>query len=274
MMLLNIPRSYTRDKLQSEVDDLGFVGRYNFMHLPTDASLSGNMGHATINFIRPEDAVRFRFKLTGYMFKGGRGKRPANVALAKIQGLQEHLRVNHKTGPMKRDGSWCLPTVVEGSFKKEYEYEDDHEATTSPGSGCETPSTVESTPVTSYPNAGAHYTDRVRGPPGLEALGGSDDPFRSLPLDNNLFAARLHQLASLDCMDSGNEAPIPPRWSPPPAPSVDDLLSLKTQLAAKLQGMGKQKPRKLKVGHCAAPHFNDFEPAYVTCCPAVAPRRA
>jgi len=261
MTLLNIPRSYTRDELQKEVDDLGFAGRYNFLHLPTEACLSGNGGHAFINLIRPEDAVRFRFLLTGYTFKGGRGRKTASVALAKIQGLQENLRV-HKTGPSKR----CLPTVLEGLYKSEYDDEDDDETHTRPSSGSGTPTTMAMTPVVSHGDISPDYNaDPVRlPPPGLEAVGGWDDPFLGLH-DSPCYA--LHALLGCRLQGIGAKIEDPP-WSPPPAPSVDDLLSLKTQLAAKLRGASKQGQNSV-----AFAPFNDFEPAYVTC-PSMTPSRA
>ena len=46
MMLRNIPNKYTQNSLLQEINDLGFVGSFDFFYLPMDVHNRSNVGYA------------------------------------------------------------------------------------------------------------------------------------------------------------------------------------------------------------------------------------
>jgi len=93
-MLRNVPSVYTQATLAHEIDSLGFAGTYDYLFLPNDRAMKGSIGYAFVNFERPEDAVRFRFVLTGHRFRlatGGRGRKTGEVCMARRQGPRQNL---------------------------------------------------------------------------------------------------------------------------------------------------------------------------------------
>jgi hypothetical protein len=93
MMLRNVPSVYTQATLAQEIDSLGFTGTYDYLFLPNDRVMKGSIGYAFVNFERPEDAVRFRFVLTGHRFRlaPGRGRKTGEVCMARRQGPRQNL---------------------------------------------------------------------------------------------------------------------------------------------------------------------------------------
>ena len=64
-MLQNVPRSVTAHQLQKSLDQRGWTGGFNYVHLPTRfgvklAAWEVNMGFAFVNFRRTADAKKFR----------------------------------------------------------------------------------------------------------------------------------------------------------------------------------------------------------------------
>lgn len=94
-MIHSIPNSYTRDMFVKELDEIGFEGKYNFVHLPVDRVNGRNIAYAFVNFVDAgvaEDAAR---QFDGYQFaKYKKQKRSGShswTSPAHLQGLRKNV---------------------------------------------------------------------------------------------------------------------------------------------------------------------------------------
>jgi len=97
LMLRNIPNAYTRRMLMSELDTLGFQGKYDFVYLPIDSTTQWNVGYAFVNLEDEATAKKLMRTMDGHQFQHCRTskKRVAQISPAHIQGIEknlEHLR--------------------------------------------------------------------------------------------------------------------------------------------------------------------------------------
>jgi len=99
LMIRNIPCSCSRDDVLEMIAELGFASDYIFFHIPCQARLgfagvTQNFGYAFVGFLTKEISERFAAAVTGYKFRGRRGRnssKSCTVALARVQGLQGTL---------------------------------------------------------------------------------------------------------------------------------------------------------------------------------------
>jgi len=92
MMLRNIPNKYTQNSLLQEINEMGFTGTFDFFYLPMDVHNRSNVGYAFVNFLRPDDAERFRHKFSEHRFQRFQSRKISSVCTAHVQGLHENLR--------------------------------------------------------------------------------------------------------------------------------------------------------------------------------------
>merc|ERR1712176_1723746 len=59
VMLRNLPSLFTRGMLVDLLNSLGFVGKYDFVHLPVDMSRLSCLGFGFVNFRSHADALQF-----------------------------------------------------------------------------------------------------------------------------------------------------------------------------------------------------------------------
>jgi len=97
IMIRNIPYTYTVSDLQDEIDQLGFTGLYDLLHLPLKGkknSHSQNIGYAFINLVTIEAAAEFLNEMRRYQFKLHPNKgfrKVATVSAARLQGLYANI---------------------------------------------------------------------------------------------------------------------------------------------------------------------------------------
>jgi hypothetical protein len=99
LMIKNIPCSCSRDDVLEMVAELGFASDYVFFHMPCQvrmglAGLTQNFGYAFVGFLTKEVSARFAAAVTGYRFRGRRGRnssKSCTVAPARVQGFQGTL---------------------------------------------------------------------------------------------------------------------------------------------------------------------------------------
>ncbi|OLQ05713.1 Protein MEI2-like 2 [Symbiodinium microadriaticum] len=92
MMLRNIPNKYTQNSLLQEINEMGFTGTFDFFYLPMDVHNRSNVGYAFVNFLRNDDAERFRQKFSEHRFQRFQSRKISSVCTAHVQGLHENLR--------------------------------------------------------------------------------------------------------------------------------------------------------------------------------------
>jgi hypothetical protein len=92
LMIRNIPCRLEKTDVSTAIDDMGFEGCYDFLHIPKKArpAVGGNLGYGFINFTTPEAAAEFVHLFQGYRFPG-RSEKVADVRPAHVQGLADNL---------------------------------------------------------------------------------------------------------------------------------------------------------------------------------------
>lgn len=86
-MLRNIPVTFGREMVISDMHVRGFAGCYDFFYLPMDFQSGNNLGYAFINFVSQAEAERFRFSYDGLSLAADRSKKVCAVAPATTQGM-------------------------------------------------------------------------------------------------------------------------------------------------------------------------------------------
>jgi len=92
MMLRNIPNKYTQNTLLQEIDEMGFIGCYDFFYLPMDVQNRSNVGYAFINFTTPGAADRFHGIFKEHAFRKHQSRKISSVCAAHVQGLDANLK--------------------------------------------------------------------------------------------------------------------------------------------------------------------------------------
>merc|ERR1719160_780102 len=118
VMLRHIPNKYTQATLLLELDRMGFAGRYDFFYLPMDVHNRTNVGYAFINFLTPQDALRFSRILTNYKFQQHSSQKIATVSPAHIQGLVRNLfHFSNRAVSQSRDIQYRPIVVRDGCYR-------------------------------------------------------------------------------------------------------------------------------------------------------------
>merc|ERR1719409_1817257 len=118
IMLRNIPNRYSQSCLIEEINGVGFSGRYDFFYLPMDVHNRTNVGYAFINFLTPQDALRFSRTLTNYKFQQHSSQKIATVSPAHIQGLVRNLlHFSNRAVAQSRDIQYRPIVVRNGRFR-------------------------------------------------------------------------------------------------------------------------------------------------------------
>jgi len=118
VMLRHIPNKYTQASLLNELNRMGFSGRYDFFYLPMDVHNRTNVGYAFINFLTPQDALRFSRTLTNYKFQQHSSQKIATVSPAHVQGLVRNLfHFSNRAVSQSRDIQYRPIVVRNGHFR-------------------------------------------------------------------------------------------------------------------------------------------------------------
>jgi len=99
LMIRNIPCNCSRGDVLEMIAELGFASDYIFFHMPWKVRLgfegvTQNFGYAFVGFLTKEVSARFASAVTGYKFRGRRGRnssKSCTVAPARVQGFQGTL---------------------------------------------------------------------------------------------------------------------------------------------------------------------------------------
>jgi len=85
LMLCNLPCRLTQQQLTRTIEQLGFGGKYDYIHFPASKG-SANLGYVFVNFKTPEDAALFSLAFGNYRFADSRSKKVPEARPARIQG--------------------------------------------------------------------------------------------------------------------------------------------------------------------------------------------
>jgi len=87
VMMRNLPNKYTQRMLLTEVNQLGFLGTFDFLYLPIDPETTANRGYAFLNFIDPSFAWMFKLAYEGRKMSRFNSSKVVLVMPATLQGF-------------------------------------------------------------------------------------------------------------------------------------------------------------------------------------------
>lgn len=92
VILRNLPMECMRDMLAQILDDEGFSGMYNFIHVPTDFQTKAGLGYALLNLVTHEDAMSVQKHFEGFTNWPCHSDNVCEVAWnSPHQGLETHV---------------------------------------------------------------------------------------------------------------------------------------------------------------------------------------
>jgi len=104
VQLRNVPPSFSRSMLLNLLDMQGFRSCYDFIYLPMDFSTQESLGYAFVNFVRVEDAARFRNLFNIPEPPGLQRETPCcNTSWSLWQGLAENIK-RYRNSPVMGKG--------------------------------------------------------------------------------------------------------------------------------------------------------------------------
>jgi len=100
---------------------MGFSSCFDFFYLPMDIHNRSNVGYAFINFLSPEEALRFRISFIGHEFQRFRSRKVGTVCDAFLQGLEANIRhFQHRAVSMSRNDQY-RPAVIRDNQRMKFE---------------------------------------------------------------------------------------------------------------------------------------------------------
>lgn len=87
VMMRNLPNKYTQRMLLTEINQIGFLGTFDFLYLPIDPETQANRGYAFLNFIDPSFAWMFKMSYEGRKMNRFNSSKVVSVMPATLQGF-------------------------------------------------------------------------------------------------------------------------------------------------------------------------------------------
>jgi len=88
LMIRNIPCSFSLEKLAIMIDNSGFAGLYDWLHIPSSRHkkiINTNLGYAFINFLDVKDSNHFSSSMNGSTFVGTNSLKLMSISVANVQ---------------------------------------------------------------------------------------------------------------------------------------------------------------------------------------------
>eukprot|EP00928_Gymnodinium_smaydae_P034856 TRINITY_DN24616_c0_g1_i2.p1 TRINITY_DN24616_c0_g1~~TRINITY_DN24616_c0_g1_i2.p1 ORF type:complete len:307 (+),score=34.70 TRINITY_DN24616_c0_g1_i2:103-1023(+) len=111
LMLRNLPNAYTTSLLYEELDAAGFEKLFDFVYVPIDLETNLNRGFAFINFVSPEDAIRFRSMYEHKKMKLIESHKFVCITPAELQGYDRNFS-HYKYSRVYHGNPWCRPLFL------------------------------------------------------------------------------------------------------------------------------------------------------------------
>jgi len=96
VMMRNLPNKYSQVMLREEINDAGFSGFFDFMHLPIDNESKLNKGYAFINFMDSACSWSFKCHYEGRRMSRFNSDKCVSVVPASIQGFLPYHAVKRE----------------------------------------------------------------------------------------------------------------------------------------------------------------------------------
>jgi len=111
VMWRNIPNRYSQQLLVSELEQLGFDNKYDFLYLPIDFSNKCNVGYAFVNFLEERDCAEFQATMKNYQFCYFNSAKRGSCSPAYVQGLEANIQHYSSTLVVGKDDPSQRPVV-------------------------------------------------------------------------------------------------------------------------------------------------------------------
>lgn len=122
LMVRNIARTSTQEDLVDALNSSGFRGTYDFAYLPFRALKKRNLGFAFVNFKTHTAAMAFyeRWHRSNTFAHRGKRSRHVTISVAKIQGIEENVRLIEQTANDKYGDMDHRPVAFVGDSIREF----------------------------------------------------------------------------------------------------------------------------------------------------------
>eukprot|EP00928_Gymnodinium_smaydae_P077002 TRINITY_DN6011_c0_g1_i1.p1 TRINITY_DN6011_c0_g1~~TRINITY_DN6011_c0_g1_i1.p1 ORF type:complete len:163 (+),score=24.85 TRINITY_DN6011_c0_g1_i1:388-876(+) len=94
LMVCDIPCSVGFERFKVLLRDLGFDGKYDYLHFPKKTRDKNFKGYGFVNFFAAEDASRFSKMFLGYRFADIETVKQGRVEVARIQGSAANMSLH------------------------------------------------------------------------------------------------------------------------------------------------------------------------------------
>jgi len=96
LILRDIPCRVNHEELVRVLEQQGFGGRYDFVHVPASHHPKTNVGYAFVNLVDEADEDAFKLAFDGYRFPNTRSEKVCSVQLARLQGSAAQMSQRRK----------------------------------------------------------------------------------------------------------------------------------------------------------------------------------
>jgi len=111
VMMRNLPNKYTQRMLLTEINQVGFLGTFDFLYLPIDPETSANRGYAFLNFIDPSFAWMFKMSYEGRKMNRFNSSKVVSVMPATLQGFEANY-THYSTARVSRGDPAARPLFI------------------------------------------------------------------------------------------------------------------------------------------------------------------
>lgn len=118
VMLRNVPKSLTTEKLMDLLNDAGFEGCYDLVYLPRDFKTKVGLGYAFVNLNSAARAGSFFESFQGFSTWGVQSDKVCDVAWSVLQGIDENVE-RYRNSPVMHESvsDEFKPVLVENNEK-------------------------------------------------------------------------------------------------------------------------------------------------------------
>ncbi|CAK0880824.1 unnamed protein product [Prorocentrum cordatum] len=169
VMMRNLPNKYTQRMLLTEVNEVGFIGTFDFLYLPIDPETNANRGYCFVNFVSPSASWMFKKAFEGRAMSFFNSKKVVSVAPATLQGFEANY-AHYSSARVNRGDPATRPLFLREP--------DQLEMSAQMYRGDARGSRLGSRPSAGSGPRGAARQHRAGGPrPSMDALGLSEDAY-------------------------------------------------------------------------------------------------